>query len=369
MIVTRRSNPPPPPRTPTLRTQRVTASAARAKLATHPPKLPPSAEAAANPPALAPDGVAAAAKRLHLEQMRAEVKYYAPDQKTNADLDAITAQVVAELHALQQAGTAALEKKDRADYERELSRHLTIFLDKLLSRRRKAFLDRKVEEIQRRIATLFFNSELFAQLSSTKSEDVRVAWADQAVFYALKRHEPAIVDELRRMEYADPRVRDAAVERLREIEKELRREFLARTTPELEKMLALFKAQITVFFRAWRKELAAFCTEVITQSGTGRDATFGYKLRPDAFDAFRETFELKLLYGLVRELQEPLANFGRDMKTDFRKKTREFMSDPQILSEICEVLSDGCYDYLYGEGFLDLPDDWRERLSREEARK
>ena len=103
-------------------------------------------------------------------------------------------------------------------------------------------------------------------------------------------------------------------------------------------------------------------------SGAAKDAELGYKLGPAAFDAFRETFELKLLYVLVRVLQEPLANFGRDMKTEFRGQTIEFMGDPQILSAICEVLSDGCYEYLYGEGFLDLPVDWRERLERDEAR-
>jgi hypothetical protein len=170
------------------------------------------------------------------------------------------------------------------------------------------------------------------------------------------------------MEYADARVRDAAIERVREFEKELRREFLARTTPELEKMLALFKSQLTLFFRAWRKELPTFCMEVIRESTVGRNADLGYKLGPTAFDAFRETFELKLLYVLVRVLQEPLENFGREMKTEFRKKTIEFMSDPQILSEISEVLSDACYDYLYGEGFLDLPDDWRQRLEQGSAR-
>jgi hypothetical protein len=367
--VNRRSIP-PPPRTAPARVRSNTGSTTRnrAQPATPPAAPPPPPEAAKSASPLAPTGLVAAAKRLREEQLKAQVKYYAPEQETNPELDAVTAAIVAELHSLQQAGATALKKTDRPDYERELSRHLALFLDKLLSRRRKTFLDHKVQEIQRRIATLFFNSELFAQLSSSKREEVRVAWADQAVFYALKRHEAAIVDDLRRMEYVDARVRDAAIERLREFEKDLRREFLARTTPELEKMLSLFKSQLTVFFRTWRKELATFCGEVITESGVGRNAEMGYKLGPTAFDAFRETFELKLLYVLVRVLQEPLANFGREMKTELRGQTIEFMGDPQILSAICEVLSDACYEYLYGEGFLDLPGDWRDRLERAEAR-
>ena len=32
---------------------------------------------------------------------------------------------------------------------------------------------------------------------------------------------------------------------------------------------------------------------------------------------------------------------------------------------VCEVICDSVYDMLYNDGFLDLPTDWRARLSAE----
>jgi len=42
-------------------------------------------------------------------------------------------------------------------------------------------------------------------------------------------------------------------------------------------------------------------------------------------------------------------------------ETLKFVSDPHIYSDICELVCESVYDYLYNDGFLDLPGDWRAR--------
>ena len=44
-------------------------------------------------------------------------------------------------------------------------------------------------------------------------------------------------------------------------------------------------------------------------------------------------------------------------------ETLRLVADPAIFSELCEVICDAVYDMLYNDGFLDLPSDWRARLS------
>jgi hypothetical protein len=52
----------------------------------------------------------------------------------------------------------------------------------------------------------------------------------------------------------------------------------------------------------------------------------------------------------------------RAKPTEFRAETMKFVADPQIFTDICELVCDAVYDYLYSDGFLDLPGDWRARL-------
>jgi hypothetical protein len=49
---------------------------------------------------------------------------------------------------------------------------------------------------------------------------------------------------------------------------------------------------------------------------------------------------------------------------EFRVDTIRFVADPQIFSDVCDVVCDAVYDYLYNDGFLDLPTDWRARIGR-----
>jgi hypothetical protein len=54
----------------------------------------------------------------------------------------------------------------------------------------------------------------------------------------------------------------------------------------------------------------------------------------------------------------------REQSSAFRAETLRFVADPQIFSDVCELVCDAVYDFLYNDGFLDLPEDWRARLGR-----
>ena len=53
----------------------------------------------------------------------------------------------------------------------------------------------------------------------------------------------------------------------------------------------------------------------------------------------------------------------RETEGKFRVETIRFVADPQIFSDVCELICDAAYDFLYNEGFLDLPGDWRQKLA------
>ena len=53
----------------------------------------------------------------------------------------------------------------------------------------------------------------------------------------------------------------------------------------------------------------------------------------------------------------------RERQGRFRAETIRFVADPQIFSDVCELVCDAVYDALYSDGFLDLPTDWRARLA------
>jgi hypothetical protein len=310
------------------------------------------------------DDLAQVAMRLRDEQIRAKVVYFSPDQATNAELDAITATVVAELEALQAAGSGAGARPSEAEIEAELSKTLRGFLDTLLSSRRKVFLRRKIEEVQRRITALYFSSELGAKVTDDSLELTEADWPDQALYYAVQLHLPTIVADLYMLKYRDTRVRDEAVERLQHFARTLRVEYLSRTTPELERMLKIFRDALGVFLRQFRVDLGTFCAEVVRESGAVALSTTGYKLPPEAFGPFRQAFERRFIDALVNSVQDDVLQQVPAHREAFRDPTLRFMMDPRVYSEVCAVVCEACYDYLHAEGFLDLPTNWRTSSER-----
>jgi len=354
--------PPPPPRRP---------GAPSGAFGTTPPGPPsePAPPVSAKPasPARTTNTqqlIIAANSALHLrdEQLRARIQYYNEDAQTNSELDAITAQVVAELR--QMAGGSDGGRPTQ-EVEIELIQALRGLLEKLMSAKRSTFLMRKIEEVQRRITQLFFNSELYVRIQEGSAELPAASWPEQALYFALKRYEDFIEGEIDSTPAGDE-IRERAKEKLQHFMRSLCTDFLSRTTPELERLLAIYKAVLLHFFlEVLPLELGDFAWEVIRESRVAVGHNLGYKLTADRFDAFREVFDRKFLERLVLNVQEPLMQKASETQ-GFREATLRFVADPQIHAEICTVINDALYDYLHGEGFLDLPPNWRRLLDDEE---
>jgi hypothetical protein len=302
------------------------------------------------------------ALRLRDEQLRARVQYYNSDLQTNAELDAITAQVVAELKQMAQGQASG---RPTQEVEIELIQALRGLLEKLMSPKRSSFLLKKIEEVQRRITQLFFNSELYVRIQEGSQELPAASWPEQALYFALKRYEDFIESEIDSTP-ADEEIRERAKEKLQTFMRGLCTDFLSRTTPELERLLAIYKAVLLHFFQQVLPiELGDFAWEVIRESRVAVGHDLGYKLTADKFDAFREVFDRKFLERLVLNVQEPIVQKASET-SGFREATLRFVADPQIHAEICTVINDALYDYLHGEGFLDLPPNWRRLLDEDE---
>lgn len=305
--------------------------------------------------------LAAQAMRLRDEQLRARVVYVDPSIETNAELDAITAKVVAELRELQRVGMRAKTPEDPGQVEIELIASLRQLLEKMLSARREHFLRHKLELIQRRVAKLFFTSEVKGVEAKS---DRTFAHPDEALLSVVQGHAPAMRDELAKVQVNDERVRTEALERLERIEKMLAADVLARSRPELERLLLVYRDTILVWLmKDFREGLGEFAWEVIKESGAARGGELTYKIREKQFPRFRHVFEEKFMERMLAGIQEPLARaLTEDSEYRFRGETLAFASDPRIYAEVCAVMCNTLYGYLHGEGYLDLPVSWQREL-------
>ena len=59
-----------------------------------------------------------------------------------------------------------------------------------------------------------------------------------------------------------------------------------------------------------------------------------------------------------------MAERAFEMRGELRNETLAFVADPRIFTDVCSVMCDSIYDFLHGEGFLDLPANWRAHLYR-----
>lgn len=338
-----------------------------------PPPSPQTVSRAAPPPLPVPKATLARIElaenvlRLRDEQLNARVVYFEPQIQTNAELDAITAQVVAELQTLQKEQLASAAPADPAEIEIALMKGLRELLEKMVSARREAFLRHKIELIQRKITNLFFTSEIYANPSVAQSAKTVFAYADEALFHVLHHNEALMVDELRSLNYRDQKVMTDAIERLQRFEKMLVSETLARSRPELERLLMVYRDVLLVFLmRDFRESLGEFSWEVIRESRVAHEATLSYKIQEGSFAAFRKVFERKFLDNMLSRMQAPLAaNLNEEGADAFRPETLQFAADPRIYAEICAVWCNAIYAYLHGEGWLDLPVQWQQHLANE----
>jgi hypothetical protein len=352
-----------------------------------PPPLPPRALTAAAqrlPPMRAPlpssEGVMTAEAKVSLadialqlrdEQLSARIVHYKADLETNQELDAVTAQVVAELQHLQQTAkppSIAPPPPDRTALEAELTQNLALLLARLFrADKLSPAIERKLAEIGKAFARLFFASELAQKIRGASGVETTksISFVEQALFHALSKMEPHLVAELDAFDYYDPEVRDAAKARLADMIKDVRNGYLSRTTPELNELVTLLNDVLVRFFTV---ELPPFIGELsfdIVKQARLADSRLrtGYKIASDAFPRFRQTFERRFLHRLVGFAEDEMLARVRDRQDAFRVDTIYFVADPQIFVDVCECVCDAVYDFLYSDGFLDLPPDWRARLA------
>lgn len=299
------------------------------------------------------------ATRLREEQIKARVVFYNADQQTNKELDAITEQVVAELRAMQSSHMQA-NTQDKAHVEIELIQALRGLLEKLFSGRRETFVRSKLEQVQRRVTTLFFNSIL----GGREDDGARVMQSqDHALYRALKKHEAQIIADLDAMSYANPADKAEAIDVLRKQIRAFSLAFLSRTQPQLEKLLHVYCDVLAHFlFQDFVAVLGEFSWEIIKESRVAHGQLYGYKIPQEQFAAFRKVFDAKFLEKLVGCMQEPVVD---RLEGEVSDDAMRFAADPALYAEVCTVMCNSIYDYLHGEGFLDLPVQWKELLAQE----
>ena len=114
-------------------------------------------------------------------------------------IDAITAQVVAELQKLQQAAgvgkLSAAPPAERSQIEIELIGNLRTVLGRLFRGEKLAStIQRKLSEVSKRFARLFFASELHEKMGGSSAEAKAMRHGEQALFHALSHVQPALVE-------------------------------------------------------------------------------------------------------------------------------------------------------------------------------
>lgn len=311
---------------------------------------------------------------LRDEQLEAKVVHYKVELETSPELDAITAQVIQELQTLQAAAKAKQPAPsrppaaDRASVERELVQTLTDMLGRVFRPGKLAtIIERKLGEVSKRFARIFFESELHDRIRGKDDEAKAMRYAEQALYHALTHCEPEILLELDSFQYVGPAVLRRAKEQYHLHVKELRNQFLARSTPELNMLVKYLNEVLTAFFtNELPPALNELARQVIREAKLAEANTVsGYKISASAFPKFRGTFERLFLQRLVPFVEDEMLKRVRDTMSQFRTETLQFVADPAIFMNVCEVICDSVYDMLYNDGFLDLPNDWRARLSAE----
>lgn len=314
------------------------------------------------------------AQKLRDEQVRARVVYYAPDADTNAELDAITADVLDELDTLRKVHHSSNPPKHPdEDEEVEAPGRTTLMGDEitltaqlrhsleLLLDTRQGFLRARLEQMSRRVTTLFFEAVLHTDRWD-HGPALPVPSPEQAIWLAHMRTRASLLDALRALHPASPEVIEHAVARHARFERELQTELLTRRAPELERVLtALIDVFGEFFASTFRHDLGDFAWSVVRESRVARtdDALVdGYKIAAGAFGRFREVFERHFLERLVFGVKEPLIARLDALSVRPADDALEFVADPRLLALVCELMCDAFYDHLQAEGVLDLPVSW-----------
>lgn len=300
------------------------------------------------------------------EQVQARIVHYKGEMETSPELDAITAQVVAQIKAMQTAlsqddGKREPPEKIEAQHGKLLSGLLQRVFD---AEGKSSFATQNLKTIGRRIAKLFFESELHEKTKGNK--DKTIHFPEQGVFYVLQRYKNRLHAELEGFSYANDELKRATAALLSKTEKDLQVAFLSRRSPELNRVMNIYTSVLLRFLTLHLPpHLGELSGAVVRAAQTASQPnSVGYKIHSESFAAFRREWEqgfMRLLVGYCGDqLPAQLAAGDQELRED----TIKFFTDPHIFSETAQVLCDSVYDFLCLEGFLDLPMDWRVSLAR-----
>jgi hypothetical protein len=313
------------------------------------------------------DKQALAFKALGLleEQVQARIVHYKADTETNPELDAVTAQVVAQLKQMQAALTADEGGRLPPDQiEHKQIDTLTRLLERLIDpARQSGFHTQSLKTVGRRIAKLFFESELHEKTKGDKERTIR--HPEQGVYYVLQRYRNRIRAELEGFDFENAELRKSSVDLLAKIERDLQVAFLSRRSPELNRVMNVFSGVLMDFLgQHLTPRVGPMARNTIRAAQTAHQPdSVPYKVLADRFGAFRAEWERQLMEQMVFYCGDELVARLADSGEEFLEETIKFFSDPHIFSETCQVLCEGVYDFLCNEGFLDLPVNWRVSLA------
>ncbi len=295
------------------------------------------------------------------EQVQARIVHYKGDMETSPELDAVTAQVVAQIKAMQQAlGPDAGGRQSPEEIAGQQLRTFSMLLVRVFDPEGKAnFATQNLKTIGRRIAKLFFESELHEKTKGDKEKTIH--HAEQGVYYVLTRYKNRLRAELEGFDYASDEIKQGTLELLAKMERDLQVGFLSRRSPELNRVMTMFSAVLMDFMQQHlppRVEQMAKVT--LRAAGTAETPhAVGYKILSDQFPAFRAEWERLLMQQMVHYCGDNLMARLTETNEDIMDETVRFFTDPHIFSETCDVICGALYDFLCLEGFLDLPVNWR----------
>jgi hypothetical protein len=300
------------------------------------------------------------------EQVQARIVHYKGEMETSPELDAITAQVVAQLKAMQAAvaGDAGVQKTPE-EMEEQQTRTLATLLPRFFAGHSQ-FATRILKPIGKKIAKLFFESELHEKSKGDK--DKVIHHAEQGVYYVLSRYKNRLRAELEGFEFQSADVRQSTLELLGKTERDLQVAFLSRRSPELNRVMTIYTAVLGDFLQKHlppRLEQMGKVTVRVCKSAR-RPNSVGYKVLSDAFPDFRAEWERLFMQQMVFFCGDELLERLTQSSEEFQEQTVKFFTDPHVFSETCAVVCEQLYDFLCLEGFLDLPVDWRVSLSSAE---
>ncbi len=227
------------------------------------------------------------------------------------------------------------------------------------------FTSRILKPLGRRIAKLFFESELHEKSKGDKEKTIFDP--EQGVYYLLQRYKNRLRAELEGFEFTNSEVKDSSLSLLTKMERDLQVAFLSRRSPELNQVMTIFAAVVSEFLQKHLPRALEQMTKVTVRSAqtARRPNSVAYKILADAFPEYRAEWERVFMEQMVNFCGDELISRLKE-ESQFREETVKFFSDPHVFSESAAVICEELYDFLCLEGLLDLPVNWRVALRQED---